>query len=107
VEWIAAIAAAVSVPFLVAAISRREGQTYADRLQEVSDWFSKTGDALQKGGAGMQAAGCGLTLAITVPFLGFVFFGWPGLIIGLIIAVAFGGAAFRGDKGSPPSPPAS
>ena len=105
-EWIAAIIVALSVPFLVAAITRREGQTYGDRLQEVSEWFSRTGDALQKGGAGMQAAGCGITLAITVPIIGFVFFGWAGLIVGLIIAVAFSGAAFRSaGSGKPPTTP--
>ena len=66
------------MPFGVATVTRREGQTYSHRLTEVSDWFSRTGDALEKGGIKMSAAGCGLTLAMTVPVHGFVFFGWIG-----------------------------
>lgn len=36
-----------------------------------------------------------MTLALTVPILGFVFFGWTGWAVGLLIAAVFSGSAFR------------
>ncbi|MFO8059481.1 MAG: hypothetical protein R6U70_02320 [Bacillota bacterium] len=45
-----------------------------------------TQDRLQKTSRKMQQLGCLLTALITVPVLGTLFLGIPGLIMGIIIA---------------------
>lgn len=64
--------------------------------------FAAAGDALSAGGERMQRLGWGLTLAVTVPILGLIFFGVVGLIVGGIIGLLFGvgmiGQALSGEK---------
>jgi hypothetical protein len=71
-----------------AALTRKPGQSFSERSTELGETLSNAGEK-------MSAAGIGLTLALTVPIAGFVFFGWAGLVIGLVLAVLFSGAAFR------------
>ena len=52
--------------------------------------WEAVGNALSEGGERMQRLGCALTLAVTLPVIGLVFFGTPGLIVGLIIGLLFG-----------------
>lgn len=89
------LAVVLGVPMLVAFFTRREGQSFSERMGEV-------GDALQSGGQRMQQLGCGLTLAVTVPLLGLIFAGTLGLVVGAAIGLAFGvgmiGSALSGEK---------
>lgn len=90
-EWILVVGLALGVPFAIAALTRRPGQTTSERAGEI-------GDALSSAGNRTSAVGCGMTLAFTVPILGFVLAGWLGLAVGLVIAGLTAGAAFRSDE---------
>lgn len=64
--------------------------------------FEAVGNALSEGGQRMQALGCGLTLLVTLPIIGLIFFGFAGLIGGVVIGLLFGigmiGQAFSGES---------
>ena len=45
---------------------------------------------LDDAGKRIQTLGCGLTLVLTVPILGLIFFGLFGLVVGAGIALLFG-----------------
>jgi hypothetical protein len=60
-----------------------------------SERMSAIGDSLDSAGKRTSRVGWGLTLALTVPILGFLLFSWIGLIVGLVVALAFAGSAFQ------------
>lgn len=80
---VAALVTIVALFGLIAQFTRRPGQGWSDRMSEI-------GDVMSEGGERMQKLGCGLTLALTVPILGLVFFGLLGLIVGAMIGLLFG-----------------
>ena len=86
-DWLLVLAAIVGAMCAIGYLTRKPGQTFSERMTELGGTFDRAGK-------GMTAAGCGLTLAVTVPILGFVLFSWAGLAVGLLIAVLFAGSAF-------------
>lgn len=64
--------------------------------------FEAVGNALSAGGEGMQRIGCALTLLVTLPILGLIFFGIIGAVVGLVIGLLLlGGMAGQGTAAKP------
>jgi hypothetical protein len=60
--------------------------------EEKTKKIEKVGNKMEEAGKKMQNIGCLLTGIITIPFIGLVFLGVPGLIIGIIVGglIAYG-----------------
>lgn len=59
-----------------------------DKWEERAEKWNKRAEQFDKVGKNMSALGIKLTLMFTVPILLTIFFGIPGLIIGIVIALA-------------------
>ena len=57
----------------------------------MADWEAR-GRRVQTAGKAVQRAGTKLTLLVTLPVLGFVFFGFLGLVVALVLAILLGAA---------------
>jgi len=60
--------------------------------------LNKAGDKLQRAGEIMQTAGSLLMGLITIPIVGLVFWGIPGLVIGLIVGALVVGGVRKGRR---------
>jgi hypothetical protein len=87
-EWLIVLVAALGIPFVIAALTKRPDQTVSERATEL-------GEALSSAGSRMSAIGCGLTLSLTLPIIGFVLGGWIGLLVGLVVGAVLSAVMFR------------
>lgn len=58
-----------------------------DKWQKRADKLDEVANSMDKVGKGMEKVGKKLTLAITIPIVLTIFFGFYGLIAGIIIAL--------------------
>ena len=58
-----------------------------NKWEERGKKWEERADKMDKAGQKMQKIGKQLTIALTIPIIGFFIFGFAGLIIGIVLAI--------------------